>query len=640
MAYRINKTDGTEITQVPDGKLDASTSLTLFGKNVKNFGEQINENFVHLLENFSSTSSPQRPIRGQLWYDTASGRLKVYDGNGFKVTGGPVVSPIRPQNLVAGDLWLNNEENQLYFFDGTSLTLAGPSYSRTQGISGLVTNTLLDRTTGQSRTVSAMYVGGTLLGIFSSTDLIPSVQLPGYGPINRPIFKGFNVASTIDIKFDVTSSKSESLVLSSGVIKTADEVVYKNTENIFTEPVTFLTNEGLKIGVTNQFQLLVVSDNIVLENTVPDRDINFNVKTGLISNNAITIRGQTGRIGLWNTTPNYSLDLNGSMRISGDLIVGGETVSINTTNITTKDKNIELNVPEDGSPVTNASANQGGIILRGATNKTIIYNNDIESWELSENLNLLANKKIKIDNVTIVEEVPTAPGEYQLGSNVTTAPGLTKIGSLTNLNAGQVQVTTNRISTPNNTDMEFNMPGLGNIVLVDGGQIKGVDSPTDGQDATNKNYVDSLVYSKPLSMSLDITGMTLYTGDDDNDGIAAILDIIAPFYDFINPENTPDGIAVTGTKLFVHTTRREITNQSYTISLPDYNYEYESVISADGSSIVPVLKNFAFSQFPASVPTITTYRRNKVFVMSGGSNPQIGKWGFDQDLGSEYTTVA
>lgn len=640
MAYRINKTDGTEITQIPDGKLDRSTSLTLFGKNVKNFGEQINENFVHILENFSSQSSPPRPVRGQLWYDTSTGRLKVYDGNGFKVTGGPIVSPLQPQNLVSGDLWLNNEQNQLYFFDGTSLTLAGPGYSRSQGVSGLTTETLLDRVTGQSRTVSAFYVGGTLLGIFSSTDLTPSVQLPGYGPVNRPIFKGFNVAATIDIKFDVTSSRAENLVLGSGAVKTADQVAYKDTENIFTEPFSLLNNEGIKLGVTNQLQLYVVSDNIVLENTAPDRDININVKAGLISNNAVTIKGETSRIGLWNTAPQYSLDLTGSMRISGDLIVGGDSLTINTTTITTTNKNIELNVPEDGSPVTDASANQGGIILKGATDKVILYNNDTVSWDLSENLNLYAGKKLKIDDVTIVEEVPATPGEYQLGVNVTSAPGLTKIGSLTDLNAGQVQVTTNRISTPINTDMEFNMPGNGNVVLVDGGQIKGIDSPTDTADATNKIYVDNLVFSKPLSMSLDITGMTLYTGDDDNDAIAEILDLIAPFYDLVNPSNTPDGVATTGTKVFLHTTRREIQNNVYSIPLQDYNYEFEPVISADGSSIVTVLKNFVFSQFPAATPTITTYRRNKLFVMGGGDNPQVGRWGFVQDLSPEYTTVA
>jgi hypothetical protein len=640
MSYRINKTDGTEITQIPDGKLDSSTSLTLLGKNVKQFGESLNENFVHLLENFASQSTPQRPIRGQLWYDTASGRLKVYDGNGFKVTGGPIVSPIRPPNLVAGDLWLNNEENQMYFFDGTTLTLAGPSYSRNQGVSGLVTNTLLDRTTGQSRTVSALYVGGTLLGIFSSTDLIPSIQLPGYGPVNRPIFKGFNVAATIDLKFDVTSSRAENLVLGSGVVKTADEVVYKNTENIFTEPISLLTNEGMKVGVTNQFQLLVVSDNVVLENTAPDRDININVKSGLISNNAVTIKGETSRIGLWNSAPQFSLDLNGSMRISGDLVIGGDSLTINTTNITTKDKSIELNVPDDGSLVTDASANLGGIILKGSTDKTILYNNDTASWDLSENLNLLAGKKLRIDDVTVLEEVPTAPGEYQLGANVTTAPGLTKIGSLTDLNAGQVQVTTNRISTPPNTDMEFNLPGGGNLVLVAGGQIKGVDNPTDIQDAANKIYVDNLTFSKPLSMSLDITGLTLYTGDDDNDAIAEILDVIAPFYDIVNPTNTPDGVATTGTKVFLHTTRRQIENSIYSIPLQSYNYEYESVISADGSSIVPVLRNFVFSPFPTSTPTITTFRQNKLFVMGGGQNPQIGRWGFVQDLGPEYTTVA
>ena len=57
MTYTINKTDGNELTKIPDGTLDTSTTaLTLIGRNSTSFGESVNENFVKLLENFASTS--------------------------------------------------------------------------------------------------------------------------------------------------------------------------------------------------------------------------------------------------------------------------------------------------------------------------------------------------------------------------------------------------------------------------------------------------------------------------------------------------------------------------------------------------------------------------------------------------------
>ena len=71
MSYRINKTNGDLLVDLVDGQIDVSTSsLTLVGRNYTGFGEAFNENFVKLLENFSSTTAPNTPITGQLWFDT------------------------------------------------------------------------------------------------------------------------------------------------------------------------------------------------------------------------------------------------------------------------------------------------------------------------------------------------------------------------------------------------------------------------------------------------------------------------------------------------------------------------------------------------------------------------------------------
>ena len=92
MSYIINRTDGTILTEIVDGNVDqTSTDLTLIGKNASTYGELLNENFVFLLENFASTSSPNNPIIGQLWYDKSTAQLKVYDGSGFKAAGGTFV---------------------------------------------------------------------------------------------------------------------------------------------------------------------------------------------------------------------------------------------------------------------------------------------------------------------------------------------------------------------------------------------------------------------------------------------------------------------------------------------------------------------------------------------------------------------
>lgn len=89
MAYNVNKSNGDLLVVVEDGTADVtSTSLSLIGKNYPGYGEFLNENFVHLMENFASTTQPSPALEGQIWYDTSSRTLKVYNGSLFVNAGG------------------------------------------------------------------------------------------------------------------------------------------------------------------------------------------------------------------------------------------------------------------------------------------------------------------------------------------------------------------------------------------------------------------------------------------------------------------------------------------------------------------------------------------------------------------------
>ena len=105
MTYFVNKTDGTAIV-IPDGTKDtSSTSLTLLGRLSSNYGEDQNENFVRLLENFAFAISPNNPITGQLWYDSANSVLKVYNAttSSWKSVGQNIQGNVEiAANLVVG----------------------------------------------------------------------------------------------------------------------------------------------------------------------------------------------------------------------------------------------------------------------------------------------------------------------------------------------------------------------------------------------------------------------------------------------------------------------------------------------------------------------------------------------------------
>ena len=83
MAYTILKSDGTVLTTIADGTINTNaTSLGLPGRNYAGYGETIDTNFAHLIENFASGSPPANALKGQIWYDTSSSLLRVCPTDG------------------------------------------------------------------------------------------------------------------------------------------------------------------------------------------------------------------------------------------------------------------------------------------------------------------------------------------------------------------------------------------------------------------------------------------------------------------------------------------------------------------------------------------------------------------------------
>jgi hypothetical protein len=91
MPYTIDYSEaGKTAIIVNDGTLDTSTSIKLIGKNYQRFGEILNEDLLHLLENFASVDEPVNPTEGQLWYDTGDSQLMIYDNGRWY----PICNPV------------------------------------------------------------------------------------------------------------------------------------------------------------------------------------------------------------------------------------------------------------------------------------------------------------------------------------------------------------------------------------------------------------------------------------------------------------------------------------------------------------------------------------------------------------------
>ena len=134
MSYTIALTNGTILATIPDGTINTSAcSQTLVGKNYAGYGQFLDDNFVHLLENAANSTPPGAPLTGQLWFNTTTGVLQVYNGTGFKPLGGANAASTAPTNNNIGDLWYDTTHAQLNVWTGTQWLLVGPIYNSATG---------------------------------------------------------------------------------------------------------------------------------------------------------------------------------------------------------------------------------------------------------------------------------------------------------------------------------------------------------------------------------------------------------------------------------------------------------------------------------------------------------------------------
>ena len=109
----------------------------------------------------------------------------------------------------------------------------------------------------------------------------------------------------------------------------------------------------------------------------------------------------------------------GNVTITGNLTVNGTTTTVNSTTVTVDDKNLELGATASPS---DASADGGGITLKGTTDKTFNWVDATDAWTSSEHLNLASGKAFYINGTSVLSG-------NTLGSGVT-ASSLTSVGTI------------------------------------------------------------------------------------------------------------------------------------------------------------------------------------------------------------------
>lgn len=245
MAYVINKTNGQQLLLLADGTLDTSTSLFLIGKNYPGYGELQQENFIRLLENGANATAPIAPLAGQLWYDTSTSKLKIFDGSAFKSIGS-AVSATAPTGAIAGDSWWDTTNDQLKVYDGSGWQLVGPAYSKLDGRTGSLVETLYD-STGTKHLVITDFVANVRTAITSQdSEFTPNVAVPGY-PTIRP---GYNYNNGGSTQFSISRSTGGSVLITNGA-NVGNVTLQANVNGTITSVLNINASTGL-ITVADQ----------------------------------------------------------------------------------------------------------------------------------------------------------------------------------------------------------------------------------------------------------------------------------------------------------------------------------------------------------------------------------------------------
>ena len=266
MPYQINKSDGTTLTTIADGTLDTTTSLNLAGPNFVGYGEYLNENLVHLLENFASNTAPSSiNLQGQLWYDKNAQILKVFTPQGYVAVSGVTNSGSQPSLGKNGDIWFNQSTEQMYVYDtsgsNAGFKIVGPAYTKQQGISGAVPLTVEDGSiSGVFHNILRLQYGNLTYATMSADSrFLPTPAIPGFSFVNPGITFSSNVlnptvnanviTSTGDfVMVDITNRQLQGTVHGNVVATTLSGTLTGNVTGNLTGNVVATTLTGNLTG--------------------------------------------------------------------------------------------------------------------------------------------------------------------------------------------------------------------------------------------------------------------------------------------------------------------------------------------------------------------------------------------------------
>jgi len=512
MAYIINKFNGEQLLVLEDGTLNNDLSVGLLGKNTIGYGEVQNENFVHLLENFAGNAPPSgQTLRGQVYFDTQTNQLNVYDGARWNIVGNATSSDVAPITNTNGSLWLNTKTNQLFVYQNGEWIFVGP-----EGVDGFgetrAAATVVKDNQDATRPIIKLVVNGQTIAVCSSSTFTvsPSENLTGFTVIRG----GITLSSSFDIRGSLDgNAASATKLLSSRRINGVD---FDGTADI---TISAASGQSLKAGefiVGDEFNGAVEKTwrvDAAVENNpnkVVARDELGNFAAGTISAN---LRGNViGNVSTLSGTSQFN-DIVASSIISNN-IIGNISGNSGSTD--------RLQIPRSiNGTVFDGTAN---IVIKSSTTASLVPGpyitgdsfdgSGVKSWGVSASPNNVADNVVARDangnfsaGTITANLVGNVAGNVNVNSGTSTFNFVTAsqfTGSLVGSITGNAASAT-RLQFPR-TINSVQFDGTGNITItantpntlsrgqyLTGNSFNGSSAVTWAVDATSSNVSNKVV---------------------------------------------------------------------------------------------------------------------------------------------------
>lgn len=391
-------------------------------KYFSNIDLQKNELLQPRIQNATTTviNALTNSVDGQLIYDTTIKQLKIYDANisAWKAVDGgagtvTAVTGTAPVEVTSGN------------------TPAVSMAAATSSVDGYMTSTYAGKLDGIASGATANV--GTVTSV-SWTGGIVSIDTPAVTPAftvagnsgGIPYFSsstGWASSAALDTNALVVGG---GVGLAPSTVTTGTNVLTALAVNVGSAGAFTPNNVSNTFTHTagQFFRQTTTTDGILIKGNNNGTSSYSAAITppNLGSNIVVTLPSSTGQLALLDA-PIFTGTINGAdLILSGDLTVNGTTTTINTETLDVKDKNITLG---DVTTPSDATADGGGITLKGLTNKTFNWVNATDAWTSSENLDLANGMAYGINSTNVLTH-------NTLGSGVT-ASSLTSVGTLTGL---------------------------------------------------------------------------------------------------------------------------------------------------------------------------------------------------------------